>query len=356
MNSNSRSGPITEPLFRAAFGAQTAQLLYLATKLGIVEQMDRGGATAAELASLLNLDRRALQRVLRALVVIGVCNELSDGSFHLTPVGQYLRADHPQSVAARVILNVELHGRLWSDLVATVRTGEPASSRVFGVPFYDHLTRDPAAADIFDRAMSGGGWIESRLRPALEAYNFGQFKTIVDVGGGNGTLMAELLSADPSVRGTVFDLPRLERAALATIEAAGMSERCEFIGGNALESVPAGHDAYILSNFLNSFSDDAALSILTSCRRAMSPASKLLLLEWVSASGDEDRNSYRAWDTVTMDIVMLAAFGSQGGRLRTKAEFAALLGRAAFSIAAFHATRSSIYVIEAMPTQDDQSG
>lgn len=355
MDSTGRSEPITEPLLRAAFGAQTAQLLYIATKLGIVDQLDRGGATVAELASLLNVDRMALQRVLRALVVIGVCSELSDGAFGLTPLGQHLRADHPQSVAPRVILNVELHERLWSDLLATVETGESASSRVFGVPFYDNLARDPAAAQIFDRAMSGGGWIETRLRPALEAYDFGQFKSIVDVGGGNGTLMAELLRAQPAVHGIVFDLPRLERAASETIDAAGLSDRCEFIGGDAMESVPADHDAYILSNFLNSFSDDAALSMLASCRRAMSPRGKLLLLEWVSASAGDDTNTYRAWETVAMDIVMLAAFGSRGGRLRTKVEFEALLDRAGFSVVAFHATRSSICVVEAIAARDAES-
>ena len=354
MNSKSRSGPIPEPLLRAAFGAQAAQLLCIAVRLGLAEKMQRGAPSAAELAGSLNVDAMALERVLRALVITGVCNEQGNACFGMTALGEYLRADHPQSVAARVLLNVEVHERLWSDLFTTVRTGEPASERVFGVPFYDHLAQDPAAAQLFDRAMAGGGWIENRLRPALEAYDFGQFRTIVDVGGGNGTLMAELLKTNPSVRGTVFDLPRLETAALATIGSAALSERCDFVAGNALESVPAGHDAYVLSNFLNSFSDDAALSILRNCRRAMSPAGKVLLLEWVSASGDEDRDTYRAWDTATMDIVMLAAFGSRGGRLRTKAEFSALLDRAALSVSAFVATHASIWVIETVPTQPDQ--
>jgi SAM-dependent methyltransferase len=152
--------------------------------------------------------------------------------------------------------------------------------------------------------MAGGGWLRHRLRPALEAYDFGQFGSIVDIGGGNGALMAEILFAHSQVRGTVFDLPRLAGAAHATLTQAGVTSRCDFVSGDAFESVPVGRDAYILSNFVNSFSDDEVLVVLRNCRRAISSGGKLLLVEWVVAS--DSRDSYRAWDTVTMDLVMLA--------------------------------------------------
>ncbi|MGE5089401.1 MAG: methyltransferase [Candidatus Levyibacteriota bacterium] len=338
-----------ERLLRAAFGAQAAQILYVAAKLGLADRLQHGTASAAELAAVLDVDALGLQRLLRALVGLGVCNEPNECCFGLTPLGQYLRTDHPDSVVARVVLNVEVHHALWNDLLATVRTGESASRRVYGVPFYEYLQRNRAAGAAFDQAMAGGGWIRHRLRPALEAYDFGQFRSIVDIGGGNGALMAEILLAHPRVRGTVYDLSRLAPAAQSTLAEAGVTDRCDFVAGDALASVPEGHDGYVLSNFINSLSDDDALTVLRHCRRAIHPDGKLLLLDWVQATGDDLRDSYRAWDTVTMDIVMLAAFGSRGGRMRTSSEFRSLLDLAAFTVTALVPTCASIFVIEAQP-------
>jgi SAM-dependent methyltransferase len=339
-----------EPLLRAAFGAQSAQVLYLTAKLGIADKLRFGHTTAAELAGLLRVDALALERVLRGLVVLGACEERHGSRFGLTTLGQHLRVDHPESVVARVILNVEVHHALWGDLLDTVKTGESASHRVFGGPFYEHLSQDRVAGALFDRAMSGGGWIQHRLRPAVEAYDFGKFRSIVDIGGGNGTLMVETLSAYPQPRGTVFDVPRLAPAAQAMLAAAGLTQRCDFVAGDAFDMVPGGRDAYILSNFVNSLSDDAAHVILRNCRRAISPDGKLLLLEWVLGDDDSERESFRYWDTVTMDLVMLAAFGSCGGRLRKRSEFESLLQAAGFSVTALIPTRASICVIEAEPT------
>lgn len=338
-----------EPLLRAAFGAQAAQVLYVAAKLGIADRLQHGAASAAELAGVLKVDVLGLQRILRALVSLGVCREATYLHFELTPLGQHLRADHPDSVVARVVLNVEVHAALWSDLLATVTTGESASQRAFGVQFYEYLKRNRAAGAAFDQAMAGGGWIRHRLRPALEAYDFGKFGSIVDIGGGNGALMAEILLAHPQVRGTIFDLPRLAPAAQGTIAKAGVSDRCDFVAGDALASVPFGFDAYILSNFVNSLSDTSAVTVLSHCRRAIRPDGKLILLEWVLATGEDQHDSYRAWDTVTMDVVMLAAFGSQGGRMRTRSEFRSLLELAGFAVTALIPTRASIFVIEAAP-------
>src|SRR5262245_40547931 len=114
------------PLVHAAFGAQTAQILYIAAKLGLADRMREGHRTATELAGVLASDAVALRRGLRGLVAIGICDEHDDGQFHLTSLGDYLRADHPDSVQSRVILNGEVHYALWADILTTVRTGESA--------------------------------------------------------------------------------------------------------------------------------------------------------------------------------------------------------------------------------------
>ena len=337
------------PLLQAAFGAQTAQILYVAAKLGLADHLRDGHRTATELARTLGVDAMALQRVLRGLVSLGVCDEIDGGQFGVTSLGEYLRADHPDSVQSRVILNAEVHSALWADMLATIRTGESASQRVFGMPFYDHLAQNQAVGSLFDRAMTSAGWVRYRFRPAVEAYDFGQFRTIVDVGGGNGTLMVELLKTYSQPSGTVFDVPRLAEAARQTIEAARLTARCQFLGGNAFEAVPAGGDAYLLSNFVISWGDDEALVPLRNCRKAIAPGGKLLLVEWVIPTGDNPKEGFRFWDTVTMDLIMLAAFGSRSGHVRTRPEFQALLGAAGFTLTTVVPTRASVCVIEAVP-------
>jgi hypothetical protein len=337
------------PLLHAAFGAQTAQILYVAAKLGLADPIQDGRRTATDLAGALGVDAVALRRVLRGLVAISVCAEGGDGQFELTPVGEYLRADHPDSVQSRVILNGEVHYALWADILTTVRTGESASQHVFGMPFYDHLARHPEVGSVFDRAMTSAGWVRYRFRPAVEAYDFGQFRRIVDVGGGNGTLMVELLKTYSQPNGIVFDVPRLSEAARQKIDAAQLTARCEFVGGNAFEAVPAGGDAYVLSNFLVSWGDDEALVPLRNCRKAIAPRGKLLIAEWVMPTGGELREGLRFWDTVMMDLIMLAAFGSRSGYVRTQSEFHTLLHAAGFTLTAVIPTAASISVIEAVP-------
>lgn len=337
---------LVAPLLQAAFGAQAAQILYVAAKIGLADHLRDGHRTATELARTLGVDYRALQRVLRGLVSLGVCDEIDGKQFGLTSLGEYLRTDHPDSVESRVILNAEVLSALWADMLATLKTGECASQRVFGMPFYDHLARNPAVGSLFDRAMTS---VRYRFRPTVEAYDFGQFRTIVDVGGGNGTLMVELLKTYPQPSGTVFDVPRLAEAARQTVEAAGLSARCQFRGGNAFEAVPAGGDAYLLSNFVISWGDDEAVVPLRNCRKVIAPNGKLLLVEWVMPTGDDPKDGFRFWDTVTMDLIMLAAFGSRSGYVRTRPEFQALLGAAGFTVTAVLPTRASVCVIEAVP-------
>jgi hypothetical protein len=147
----------------------------------------------------------------------------------------------------------------------------------------------------------------------------------------------------------VFDLPRLAEAARQTIEAANLTPRCRFIGGDAFEAVPAGGDAYILSNVIVAWEDSKAIVPLGRCRQAIAPHGKLLLVEWIMPAGEEPEGGFRLWDTVTFDLTMLAGFGSRGGRVRTKLEFEALLGAAGFQLTNLVPTESSVYVIEAVP-------
>jgi len=333
-------------LLQAAYGAQTAQLLYIAAKLGIADQIQDGHRPAEELARSLGVDASALQRILRGLVSLGVCVELADSQFGLTSMGDYLRSDHPDSVHPRLLLNGEVHYAIWSEMLATVRNGESASQHRFGMPFYEYLASNPAAGTLFDKTMASA--VRYRHRPVVDAYDFGQFRTLVDVGGGNGALMIEIMANYPKIAGIVFDVPRIAEGAQQTIDSSGLGERCRFIGGNALDGVPAGGDAYILSAVVSGWEDEEAVVVLKHCRKVMEPQGKVLIVDWIMPAADEPRETFLFWDTVITDLIMLATAGVRG-RIRTGAEFMELLRLSSFTRTALVPTHSSMWIIEAVP-------
>src|SRR5215469_18678177 len=277
---------------------------------------------------------------------MNVCDELDGSRFQLTSLGEYLRPNHPDSVEARVLLHGHFYP-IWDKLIETVRTGESGSQRALGMPFYEHLMKEPQIGALFDRTMASEG--PFRHRPAVEAYDFGQFSTVVDVGGGNGALMAEILTAYSQPTGIVFDLPRTAPAAQQTIDASRLGDRCCFIGGDAFETVPSGGDAYVLSNFLVGWADDRALVLLRNCRKAIAENGKALLIEWVMPAGNEARERFRFFNTVSRDLIMLSVNGTGGGRVRTSSEFRDLLAAAGFEMTAVIPTSGSVNVIEARP-------
>jgi SAM-dependent methyltransferase len=347
----SSHAPTPEPqaaLLQAAYGAQTAQMLYVAAKLGIADQLWHSHYTA-ELAQTLGMNASALQRILHGLASLGVCVESADGQFSLTSVGEYLRSDHPDSMQPRLLLNGEVHYALWTEILATVRTGEAANQCLFGMLFDDDLASHSAVGALCDRTMASA--IRYRHQPVMDAYDIGQFRTIVDVGGGNGALMVEILTAYPQPTDIVFDVPRLAEDVRQTMEAAGLTARCRFIGGNALEEVPAGGDAYIFSNLVLNWEDEEAIVALQNCRQGIAPQGKLVLVDWIIPAADEPREAFRWWDTVMTDLIMLATCGSRRGRMRTNAEFQALLRAAGFTLTTLVPTQASVWVIEAAPRE-----
>ena len=157
------------------------------------------------------------------------------------------------------------------------------------------------------------------------------------------------MTAYSEPNGIVFDLPRTAPAAERTIDAGGLRERCRFVAGDAFESVPSGGDAYVLSNFLVGWADDRALVLLRNCRKAIAENGKALLIEWVMPAGNEARERFRFFDTVSRDLIMLSVNGTGGGRVRTQSDFRDLLAAAGFELTAVIPTRGSVSVIEARP-------
>jgi hypothetical protein len=241
--------PPYAPLLQMAYGALSTQILLRRRTIRARRASCAGGAvTATELAPKLGADAELIERILRGLVSMNVCDEIDGSRFQPTSLGEYLRPNHADSVEARVLLNGQVLYRMWGELTETVRTGEGGSERVVGMPIYEYLAKEPLVSSLFDRAMASA--VRHRHRPAVDAYDFGRFKTVVDIGGGNGALMAEILSVYPRLSGLIFDLPRAAAVAQRTIDAGGLTDRCRFIGGDAFKGVPRGGDAYVFANFL----------------------------------------------------------------------------------------------------------
>lgn len=344
-DSKSRGG-VTGPqatLLRLAYGAQAAQVIYVAAKLSLADQLKDGARSSADLAGAAGVDAVILRRVLRCLASLGVFVETAPDRFGLTEMGELLRSDRPDSLQPRAIWNTDVMLPLWGSLLHTLRTGESGAEHVLGMPLYDYLTAHPDIGALFDRTMAG--YARYRLAPVVVAYDFSRFGSIVDVGGGNGALLIEILRGYPRARGIVFDLPPVAERARQNIAAAGLSDRCIAVGGGALETVPAGGDAYVLSNFLIGMSDEEAIQILRHCRRGMSPGGRVLLIEWVVPTGDElASGSFKAWDTTSIDLTILS---TGAGRVRTADEFQAVLHAAGLTTMEIVPTASSVSVIEA---------
>lgn len=299
-----------------------ARLVHTATELGIPDHLGEP-RDAAFLAAATASHTPSLARLLRALAAIGVLQEGEDRTYTLTPLGATLRSGVPGSMRSWVLLCFgEDQGRAWEVLTHAVRTGEHAYRHIHGTDKWTRLAAHPEAARLFDEAMQG---LTQGANGALIAhYPFGNHRWIVDVGGGNGALLLPVLARHPGLRATVFDLPHVAEAARERIAEAGLSDRCEAVGGDAFLAVPAGADAYVLKSVIHDWEDAEALAILRSCRAAMTEHSRILLIERVLPERIDPSDPLTPGRFIH-DINMML---NPGGRERTEAEFGDLLARA----------------------------
>jgi SAM-dependent methyltransferase len=318
------------------------QAVYAAAALGVAEAMGEVPRPSAAIADDVEADPGALHRLLRALAVVGLVRE-SEAGFALTPLGACLRADAPGSVRGWALL---MGGRMcwsaWGRLADSVRTGECVPTLEGAQSTFDYMRGFPEESAIFDRSMVE---LTRRVAPLVAgAYDFGRFRSLVDVGGGHGALLAGILRAHPTLRGVVFDQEHCREGALRLLGDAGLAERAEFAGGDFFESVPRGADALILKSVIHDWDDARSAAILRRCRKALDGGGRLLLLEVPFP----ERVAARPEDAMSVfsDLNMLVM---AGGRERTEAEYRALLESAGFRVERVHPTSSAFSLIDAVP-------
>ncbi len=318
-------------------GYWISQSVYVTAKLGIADQLTDGPRTSEELAAACQAHAPSLYRLLRGLASVGTFTEVDVGRFALTPTAELLRTDHPDSMRALAIMYGEEQYQAWGDALVSIQTGTPAFDRRFGASYFHYLAAHPEAAATFNTAMTG--WSAQVASAVVEAYDFSDSTTVVDVGGGHGTLLAAILTANPHLHGILFDLPHVTASAAAFLATAGVADRCQISAGDFFEALPSGGDAYILAQILHDWDDERSRTILQNCRSAMAPAGRILIVELVIPPGNEPSLGK------LLDLHMLILLT---GRERTEAEYRDLLASAGFRLTRVIPTSSGASVVEAV--------
>jgi len=317
-------------LMQMLFGFMGAQVINVTARLGIADALGNGARTTDELAAGTKTHAPSLHRLLRALACLGVVAEVEPRRFELTALGQPLRADAPNSMRWLAMLFCDDPvWRSWGHLEDSVRTGEVSWDKVVGTSPFEYFKTHPEQSATFNAAMAEDA--RNTAPMVLAAYDFASVGTLVDVGGGSGTLLATILAATPKLRGIVFDTPAGMDRAAETLARVGVADRARAVAGDFFQSVPEGGDAYILKSVIHDWDDARSRTILQSCRRAMGAGGKLLLVEPLLPPKVE---SPAITGMVMSDLNMLVV---AGGRERTEVEFRALLESAGFVLTSISA-------------------
>ena len=294
--------------------------------------------TAAELAAEYGMRHRELYRYLRSLTGLGLLASAGSDSFRLTDLGAALRTGAPGAARSAVIALVgDMVKPAWKAFDHGLFTGDPGFEKAHGMGLFEYCQANPGMAQLFSETMVG---FHGREPPAVaEAYDFSGIGSLVDVGGASGNMLGHVLSRHPTVRGVLYDLPHVVVDAPPLLATFGVEDRVTIESGSFFDSVPAGHDAYLLSHIVHDWDDGENATILKNVREAMNPDGKRLIVEMVLPEGDEPHMGKM------LDMMMLLV---PGGEERTPSEYAALLEPNGFRVTQVVPTASAVSVVEAV--------
>jgi hypothetical protein len=325
---NSGIGNVTTntELLEMAMAYSRSRVLCAAARLGVADALGDEVRSVVFLAEKCQADAAALYRLLRALASIGVTEETTPEHFRLTPLGNPLRKDAPQSVWSAVIFWADLLADEWSLLTDCVRTGKPAS-QIRDPKIPSRWSQVAEASSIF-RAVMGTAPAED-YAPIADAWDFSDAKVVADLGGGGGSLLLAVLERNPHLRGMLVDLESSVDAAQARFAKEGPSSRCELIAEDLTQSVPAGADVYMIKHVLHGRQDAEAITILKNCRAVIPQNGSLLVIEFILPP-IVSRADPQLEGRLMSDLNMLAV---TGGKERSEREWKTLLEAAGFVLA-----------------------
>jgi hypothetical protein len=329
----------TAGYFRLAellMGARISRALDIVARRGIADLVGDEAKTPEELAAAVGWPAESVRRLMRSLSYVGVFREDAEGRFTNTEVSAHLRSDVTPSLREMtLVLNDEAVLRGWQQLESVLETGKPAFAAVNGMTFFEHLAVDPKRSENMAKFMKG---VYGPAGPQIATgFEFGRFARVLDVGGGQGHILAEILRVHPEVRGGLFDLPRTAEVARRFLESQGLADRCEVIAGDFFEGVTPGYDAYFIKSTLHDWNDEQCVRILSNIRNAMPDHGRVLVTEMVLEPGAPLIHPHRF-----IDLEMMVSFG---GKERTSAEFGRLLNAAGLKVEGVHAMEGGFFSV-----------
>lgn len=325
-------------LTQIAFGAMMTQALYVAAKLGIADLLAEKPQTVTDLAAATQTHERSLYRLLRSLASAGIFAETTaPQTFSNTAYSEPLRRDAPNSMRdGAIFMGEKYHYAVWGEMLHSVQTGETAWKKTYGAEVFDYFAENPVEAEIFNNAMTAMS--QGSAPVVVEAYDFSGIETLADIAGGHGFLLSQILKANPTLKGVLFDVPPVVANAPALLEKEGVRNRVETVGGDFFKEVPSA-DAYIMKHIIHDWDDEKSAAILKNIHRAMKDGGKVLIVETVVPEGNEPHYSK------LLDLEMLT---SPGGAERTASEYRELLSKAGFELTRIIPTKSPFSIIEAV--------
>ncbi|WP_242555363.1 methyltransferase [Bacillus cereus] len=305
------------------------------TLLGVADYLVNGPKTINELAHATKADEQRLHRVLRLLASRGIFHEKENGQYELTNAAEYLRTDAPVSLRSAVLmLTDETFWRPSGEIAQGVR-GIPPFKQIFGTTFWEYWIEKGPSSEDFHSGMSSMSQIENEF--LVRSYDFPEGSTVVDIAGGFGGLLLKILQKNPTLRGILFDRPQvLERHRLGEL---GDDTRWELQSGDFFKSCPSG-DLYVIKYIMHDWPDEQATRILRSCREAMAPGGRVLIMDPVIPPGNIPHAGK------LLDLLVMTIF--DGGRERTEKELRQLLAGADLKLNRVIDTGSYVSIVEAV--------
>lgn len=320
-------------------GYRDTALIHAAVKLGVPDLLGDGPLPLGELARRLEVDEDRLNRLLRGLAVIGIVQDEPGRAYALTELGTGLCSKSAGGLGAAALIAGEEYAPAWSELLHSVRSGEVAFEHVFGMSAWAHREQNPELNRAFQTWLREA--TASSADAVAKAYDFSAVQVIADVGGGQGGVLRAILARHPGVEGVLADLPRVIEQARPLFEAAGLAGRYRVNAADFFNEVPGGADLYLLKSVLHDWNDEQCGAILRTCRKAMSPRARLLIVERVLPERAADASA-----TIMLDLHMMAVLG---GRERSLEDFRRLAISAGLELRDSLPTDAGFQLMECFP-------